>query len=376
MARDFVALELPQAVFGRDRAAQRVHLAVNEIVYLGAAREQGRAADVVVQVAVADMAKAENRFARKGHGDRRIRALDQFGHFRHRHRNVVLDVGELRFGHRLAEFPQQLRFRLVLGDDRVARKAAVAGTGDGFLQPLFQFGMRAEIIHLHQQVPGRRVFCGKRVAQRGRVRQDRVDAAARQDFVGAQPVAAGAAQVAEQIDRARRVFDFDPRRRRRGGLWMQLEHRGSDDAERAFGADEQVLQVVAGVVLAQAPESVPDAAVGQDRFETQHEIARIAVAQHVDAARVGREIAADQTTAFATQAQRKQTVGFGRGLLYVGEYATRFHGHRVVERVDFDDPVHAAKRDDDRMASRVRRGRAAHAGIAALRHDGSFRFSA
>ena len=37
----------------------------------------------------------------------------------------------------------------------------------------------------------------------------------------------------------------------RRGQRMQLQHRGSDDAERAFRADEEVLQVVAGVVLAQ-----------------------------------------------------------------------------------------------------------------------------
>jgi hypothetical protein len=39
----------------------------------------------------------------------------------------------------------------------------------------------------------------------------------------------------------------------------QLEHRRRDDAERAFRADEKVSQVVAGVVLLQGPEAVPDA---------------------------------------------------------------------------------------------------------------------
>ena len=42
------------------------------------------------------------------------------------------------------------------------------------------------------------------------------------------------------------------------GRGEQLQHGGGDDAQRAFGADEQVLQVVAGVVLAQPPQAVPD----------------------------------------------------------------------------------------------------------------------
>ena len=35
---------------------------------------------------------------------------------------------------------------------------------------------------------------------------------------------------------------------------------------RAFGAEEQMLQVVAGVVLALRAQAIPDAAVGQDDF--------------------------------------------------------------------------------------------------------------
>ena len=41
--------------------------------------------------------------------------------------------------------------------------------------------------------------------------------------------------------------------------------RGGDDAERALAADEQVAQVVAGVVLAQAGQAVPDLALRRSR---------------------------------------------------------------------------------------------------------------
>ena len=42
------------------------------------------------------------------------------------------------------------------------------------------------------------------------------------------------------------------------GCGLQLQRRRGDDAQRAFAADEQVAQVVAGVVLAQARQAVPD----------------------------------------------------------------------------------------------------------------------
>ena len=55
--------------------------------------------------------------------------------------------------------------------------------------------------------------------------------------------------------------DEGGRTRARAG--EQLQRRGGDDAERAFGADEQVLEIVAGIVLAQLRQRVDDAPVGE-----------------------------------------------------------------------------------------------------------------
>ena len=44
---------------------------------------------------------------------------------------------------------------------------------------------------------------------------------------------------------------------------------GGDDAEGALAADEELLQIVAGVVLAQPPQPVPDTPVGQYDLEAQ-----------------------------------------------------------------------------------------------------------
>ena len=89
----------------------------------------------------------------------------------------------------------------------------------------------------------------------------------------------------------------------------QLEHGRRDDAERAFRADEQVSQVVAGVVLLQGLEAVPDAPVGQHHLEAEHQLARVAVGQHADAAGVGAEVAAELAAALRRQAQR-ETAGW------------------------------------------------------------------
>ena len=59
------------------------------------------------------------------------------------------------------------------------------------------------------------------------------------------------------------VGEADEGGRARARPGEQLQRRGGDDPERALGADEQVLQVVAGVVLAQLGERVDDAPVGE-----------------------------------------------------------------------------------------------------------------
>ena len=153
------------------------------------------------------------------------------------------------------------------------------------------------------------------------------------------------------------------------GFGKQLDRRRGDDAERALAADEQLLQIVAGVVLAQAPEPVPDAPVGQHHLDSQGEFAGIAVAQHRDAAGIGRNVAADLAAAFRTEAQRKQPVDRGRRLVQVGEDAAGLDGHREVDRIDRAYPVHPAECQHDIIAVRGRDPAADQPGIAALRHD-------
>src|SRR5215467_5729875 len=74
-------------------------------------------------------------------------------------------------------------------------------------------------------------------------------------------------------DPEKRGFDF-------ARSWEELQGRGSDDPQRAFAADEELLQIVAGVVLTQPAQPVPNPAVGQHDFEPQSQIAGVAVAPY------------------------------------------------------------------------------------------------
>ncbi len=145
----------------------------------------------------------------------------------------------------------------------------------------------------------------------------------------------------------------------------QLDHRGGDDAERAFGADEDMPQVVAGVVLLQLRQQVHDAAVGQHHLDPHHQVARDAVGDCAGAAGIGGEIAADRAAALRAKRKRKQPVDRRRGVLRFRQHDAGFAGHRVRCGIHFADLVEARERKDKFAVERDLP--ADQAGIAALR---------
>ena len=68
--------------------------------------------------------------------------------------------------------------------------------------------------------------------------------------------------------------------------------------ERSLRADEQVLEVVAGVVLAEFRERVDDPPIGEHDLDPDRQFPRVAEGEHRGAARVSGEIAADRAGAF------------------------------------------------------------------------------
>ena len=208
---------------------------------------------------------------------------------------------------------------------------------------------------------------GERIAAARGVFQNQLDAAPRHDLEARDVAAAALLRDTQQLQRG-----FHRSNAGKGGLDRtrprhQPQHRRGDDAERAFGADEQVLQIVAGIVLFQLVEIVEHAAVGQHHFEAERVRARDAVGQCSRAAGIGGKIAADGAGAFRRQELRIKPVDFGRGLPRALQGDAGLAGDGVRGRIDLADAVEAVERKDDFVV--VRNLPADQAGIAALRHD-------
>ena len=354
-------------MLGRDRAAELGYGVVDDAVHRRALGDEPLGADVVVDVAVPDVAEGVNAHVRVARGESLGGALDEIGRFGDGHRDIVLHVGELRLGHRLADAPERARLLAALRERRVGERAALGRVHERPFHPLAQSLLFAAVGDLDEHIP--RMRPRERVLRAGREGEHRLDAVARQELECAQPLAEPLVQEGEQFHRRRRAGERDPCRGAGARLRMQPQHRRGDDAERAFGAEEKLLEIVARVVLAQAAQSVPDAPVGQHHFEAQHLLARRAIAQHVYAARIGGEVAADLAAAFGGERERKQPSGLIGRPLHIGEHAAGFDGDRIVKAIELADPVHAAEREHDLAAFAGGHRAAREAGVAALGND-------
>ena len=137
-------------------------------------------------------------------------------------------------------------------------------------------------------------------------------------------------------------------RRRQSGL----SQRGrGDDAQRAFAADEQVAQVVAGVVPCAGPDRPSHTAVGRDHLQPQAQLARIAEAQHLGAAGVGRQVAADGAAAFGGQVAQNSRAGIRRGLPQPPVARSRLRPSGQVGAVDVAHPSRQASSSCAPLAS-------------------------
>src|SRR5690606_25568335 len=142
---ELLALEAADAVFGADAAVHGGDDAVNRVIELAPARQvlgpvhAYRLGDVVVDVAVADMAER----AGTGTGDRlldhRIRLLDEIGYAGDGNGDIVLDAAAfryLRLDDRLADPPEVLHLLLALGDHRIQHQAFLDRLGERLLHQL------------------------------------------------------------------------------------------------------------------------------------------------------------------------------------------------------------------------------------------------
>ncbi len=127
------------------------------------------------------------------------------------------------------------------------------------------------------------------------------------------------------LERAQARHAGDPLDR----LGEKPQHRGGDDAERSLRADDEVLEIITRIVLAQRLQAVPHAPVGEHDFKPKGEIARAAVSEHGHAAGIGGEHAADLAASFRGEAQREQAPRARRHLLSLRKHEPRFDRHGV-----------------------------------------------
>ena len=123
-----------------------------------------------------------------------------------------------------------------------------------------------------------------------------------------------------------------------------------DDSQGALRADEELLEIVAGVVLAEGGERVEDAAVGEDGLDAQDGAVQAAVAQQAQPAGVGGDVAADLAAALGAEVERHgEAAGLEEGVEGLQDAAGLADQH-AADGVEGEDAVEEGGREDDFVA--------------------------
>ncbi len=208
-------------------------------------------------------------------------------------------------------------------------------------------------------------------ARRSVAKKD-LDAEARHDLEGREAVSSPLAEPCKKRDdlgRPRSTHEGSGAGFRPG---EELQHGACDNAERAFRTDEEMLQVIASIVLPQPGKAVPDRAIGQHHLEPEHEITRVAITQNRRAAGIGRDVPANGAGAFRAERERIEKTRRTRSQLHIGQHSTRFHSDRGIDRINRRDALHAAQGNHH---AAIRHATADKPRIPALRHEGNARFA-
>lgn len=129
---------------------------------------------------------------------------------------------------------------------------------------------------------------------------------------------------------------------------MQSESQLGDDPQRAFGTYEQLLEIVARVILYQCALPVPDASVRQDDFDAEHLFARGTEAKHIQPAAIRRDRATNGGCPARTPVGSEYQTLRGDRFLQDLHNAARFYSHGAACSVDIKNVVHPGQRQKNR----------------------------
>ena len=122
---------------------------------------------------------------------------------------------------------------------------------------------------------------------------------------------------------------------------------GGDDADCAFCADEELFEVVAGVVFAEGGEVVEDGAVREDGLDAEDVAMEAAVAEEAEAAGVGGDVAADVAGAFGAEVEGEDVGSFGEVVVCGFEDDAGVDDEGSGDFVEGADVVHSGHVDYD-----------------------------
>ena len=154
-------------------------------------------------------------------------------------------------------------------------------------------------------------------------------------------------RVARRLDRRKRA-DAGGNRFRNA---VQLQRDFGDDAERAFGADEQPREIVTGGRFFRAARGRDQLAVGEHGFERQHIVLHGAVAHRVGARRARRRHAAERGVGAGIDRKEQALVA----QIFVELLARDARLDHAIEifGMDRENAVHVLQVDADAAARRI-----------------------
>ena len=282
---------------------------------------------------------------------------DEIRHPRHRHRDIVLHrraFAAQRRRDRIAQHPHGFGLRIRGGKRRIHdqartkrlfhyRRRLTGQIGCGIFAD--QFNQYMPIVLTRQGRTGLR-----QIIEYG------AEALLRHDLkpfkCAAEPGIAHFQQVPGRRDRTQSGPHDLPRRNRRD----EPQPRRGDHPQCAFAADKHLFQIKAAVVFLERGQRRIDRAIGQHRFDPQHGCAHRPVAQHLGAAGIGGDQAADCGRSFASQGEGKaQARNLGCSMQVLQNNASPA-GHFARCGVNRADLVKPAQRQQQLIAAGIGRG--------------------
>ena len=209
---------------------------------------------------------------------------------------------------------------------------------------------------------------GQRGRSRGGRRRGEAIVVGPHDLEGGQQIAQALLEEMQQRNNLVEVIGCDQRRPHTPRLGKEPEHSTRHNAQGALAADEELFQIVTGVVLEHFVQAGQHAAVGQHDLQSQHQGTHDPVAQHPHTAGIHGDAAAHRGRTARRQVQGEKQSSNGCSFLHLLQGRAGLDGHSVLGGVDLLHRRHPFQ-GQDQIAGR-RLGRRHQVGAPAVGDDG------